>query len=179
MFGKKILVLGESHYQRDDNKPLYPEFTRDCIEEQLEGDWTYQFWTNIVVAFLNRRPTLEEKRDFWHSVAFYNYIQQSVGPRPRVHPSTNMWQKSEQGFIDVLNLLTPNVLLVLGKRLWNNLPSLHGKPGPAILGAEQSETWYYRLTGDDSCLAYGIRHPSAGFSGRYWHPYVKRVIALA
>ena len=174
-----MLVLGESHYQRDNSKPLYPQFTCDCIEEQLEGYWTHRFSTNIVVALLNKRPTLDEKRMCWHSVAFYNYIQEVVGSGPRVRPSDRMWQQSEPGFFEVLNLLAPNALIVLGKTLWDNLPELHGKPGPTILGAEQPETWVYPLPGGGSCLAYGIRHPSAGFSGKYWHPYVKQVIALA
>ena len=180
VFGKKILVLGESHYQWDNNKPLVPESTRDfIIKGEIEGRWRKQFWTNIAVAFLNKRPTPEEKKDFWHSVSFYNYIQEIVGSGPRVRPSEKMWKTSEPGFIEVLDLLTPNALIVLGYELWKNLPCLNRKPGPTICGAKQPKTWYYPLTGGGSCLAYGIRHPSAGFSGKYWHPYVKQVIALA
>jgi hypothetical protein len=90
-----------------------------------------------------------------------------------------MWRQSEQSFIEVLNDLAPNFLIVLGYALWHNLPPLHGASGPMMAGAEQTETWYYPLACGGSCLAYAIRHPSAGFSGRYWHPYVKQVISLA
>lgn len=179
MFGKKILVLGESHYQWDVNIHLKPELTRDCIIEQITTNYKKQFWTNIAVAFLSKNPNQKEKKDFWHSVSFYNYIQANVGFGPRVRPSAEMWRQSEPGFIEVMSDLTPDVLIVLGYALWNNLPALHGEDGPLIMGAEQPNTWLYPLVSGGTCLAYGVRHPSAGFSGRYWHHHIKQAISVS
>jgi len=181
LFGRKVLVLGESHYQWDKEKPIdeWDNLTIECIREQISGEATFAFWTNIAVAFLNRRPTLAEKESFWHSVAFYNYIQFSVGLGPRVPPTREMWRDSEPGFVQVLNNLKPDVIVVLGYALWKNLPELGGKVGPIIAGADQPDTWRYPYEGR-SALAYAILHPSSGgFSGYYWHPYVMRAIELA
>ena len=54
-WGKRVLVLGESHYQYDKNLPIdnYPDLTIDCVKEQIDGQYTYAFWTRIAVAFLN------------------------------------------------------------------------------------------------------------------------------
>lgn len=75
-FGKRVLVLGESHYQWEHDKPInnLTTITNDVINEQLTGDCTKSFWTHIAVTFLNKLPSTEEKREFWNSIAFYNYV---------------------------------------------------------------------------------------------------------
>jgi len=172
------MILGESHYQWDKGIPLTQDLTTQCIEEQISDEDRKQFWTNIAIAFLNRYPTKEDKYRFWHSVAFYNYIQANVGFGPRVRPTPDMWRMSQAPFFDVLKELKPEVIIVLGYTLWNQLPDV-GRHGPRIDGAKQDETWRYSVGVDTEALAYAIRHPSAGFSGRYWHPFVMRAIELA
>jgi len=182
-FGKKILILGDSHYQWNKAEPIddQGDLTVDCIKEQISGDGSHAFWTRIVSAFLNHRPTLAEKALFWNSVAFYNYIQFSVGFGARVRPTDQMWTDSEPGFVQVLNSQKPDMILVLGYENWDHLPELGGASGPEISGAEhkRSGTWRYPYAGG-AALAYAVPHPSSGgFSGSYWHPYVMRAIELA
>jgi len=179
-YGKKILVLGESHYQWNEDKPIdnFVDITKYCISQQISGAETHAFWTHIAIAFLNHRPTLQEKHLFWHSVAFYNYIQCSVGVGARVRPDQKMWRDSEPGFVEVLKQLEPDIMVVLGYELWQRLPELAGSRGPTIVNAKQPDTWRYP-TRQQGCLAYGIRHPSSGFNGRYWYPYIMQVIKLA
>jgi len=185
LFEKRVLVLGESHYEWDKKIPLYSDLTIDCIKEQIEGDYTKQFWTNIAITFLNKSPELQDKKEFWDSVAFYNYVQECVGSGPRIRPTNEMWRKSEQGFAEVLAELLPQVVIVLGYELWENLPKLGGYNGPEIIGPEiiefkqKTDTWRYPLSNGETCLAYAIRHPSYGFSGTYWYPYVQQVISFA
>ena len=179
LWSKRILILGESCYQWDEDIPLTEDLTIQCIREQIDGDYTKAFWTNIVIALLKIRPSLEDKHRCWHSVAFYNYIQCSVGFGPRVRPTPEMWKKSQTAFSEVLNELQPDCIIVLGYQLWYNLPPNNGEPGPAIGGAPQEETWRYPVNGKTPALAYNVRHPSAGFSGWSWHPFVTRAIELA
>jgi hypothetical protein len=179
LFGKRVLVLGESHYVRDEKDSLYPELTIDCVEEQIEGPHTTKFWTNIAAAFMNKRPSQDEKKEFWDSIAFYNYIQTSVGIAPRIPPTEEMWRNSEQGFNEVLADFLPRAVIVLGYDLWRHLPDLRGRDGPKIVGSEQPDTWYYPLPNGESCLAYAIKHPSAGFSSSYWYKYLQQAISFA
>jgi hypothetical protein len=178
LFSKRILILGESHYQWDEKIPLTESLTIECIKEQISGDYTSKFWTNIAITFLNRYPSLEEKQYFWYSVAFYNYIQENVGFGPRVRPTSDMWITARNGFEEVLEDFKPQCIIVLGYKLWENLPG-DGIQGPNIENAKQKETCKYLLSNGDYSLAYGIRHPSAGFSGWYWHPFVMRAIEIA
>jgi hypothetical protein len=177
--GRRVLVLGESHYQWDQGVDAYEELTNDCIREQIDGEWSKSFWTNIVITFLNRNPTLEDKSEFWHSVVFYNYVQEFAGFGPRISPTSEMWLASEPAFWEVLDLLRPQSIIVLGYRLWSNLPDI-GDRGPHISTAPQEWTWWYPLGKSVlRALAYGIRHPASGFSGRAWHPHVMKVLELS
>lgn len=177
--GKRVMILGESHYQWDKDIEPYPELTRTAISDQITRKYTYAFWTRIVSAFIGHRPSHPEKQDFWRSVAFYNYVQESVSFGPRIAPTPEMWARSQAGFAEVLHEHAPQTLIVLGYRLWNNLPKLEGAWDKPIEGATQTQTWRYPLKQGGTCLAYGIRHPSSGFSGSKWQPYVLKAIERA
>lgn len=178
--GQRVLVLGESHYQWDEQIEAYEGLTIDCVKEQLSGERS-KFWTNIPIAFLGAYPSLADKREFWSSVAFYNYVQQFAGFGPRVSPSKESWENSEAAFWEVLEALKPNCIIVLGYRLWDNLPS-EGERGPDVLDAPKNGrwTWWYPIPKSESrALAYAIRHPSAGFSGTAWHPHLMTALSLS
>lgn len=176
---KRVLILGESHYEWSTSGDLQPDLTQICIKEQLDGSWTKAFWTNIVIAFTGNTPRLEDKKRFWHSVAFYNYVQESVGFGPRVRPSAEMWKRSEAPFVKVLENLKPDAMIVLGYKLWDNLPPLNGEQGPLVPKAppKHNDTWWFSTASSSRCLAFAIRHPSAGFNGRDWYPRIQYVLS--
>ena len=169
-FGKRVLVLGEAHYEWDDDMPsLPPDLTIQCIKEQISGEETYAFWTKIAIAFLNEHPSVEDKKEFWHSVAFYNYIQESVGFGARIPPTPEMWENTREPFNEVLSKLRPQFIAVLGYRLWDALPA-DGSEGPRARGARghNEPLWLYPHP-EGEAWAFRLMHPSAGFSARKWH----------
>lgn len=178
-FGKRVMILGESHYQWDKAITPYPDLTCTAIRAQISGEYTYPFWTRVVSAFIGHKPSLDEKRDFWRAVAFYNYVQETVSFGPRVAPTPEMWARSETAFAELLNMYAPQVLIVLGYRLWDKLPNLGGASDQPIDGATQTQTWRYPLSRGGTCLAYGIRHPSSGFTGSTWQPHILAAIRQA
>ena len=178
-FGKRVMILGEAHYQWEKETTPYPDLTCTAISDQVNAVYTYAFWTRVAGAFLGHKPVIAEKQDFWRSVAFYNYIQESAGFGPRVRPKPEMWTKSKAGFAEVLHEHAPQVLIVLGYQLWNNLPDLEGAWDKPITGAPQTQTWRYPLSKGGSCLAYGIKHPSSGFTGSEWQPHILEAIRRA
>ena len=183
--GKRILVLGESHYQWDEDISLdhEPNLTIDCVTSQISDNGRYPretqaFWTNIVIAFLNRHPSDEDKYKFWHSVAFFNTIQESVGCRARVRPNDPMWEKGRLAFREVVSKYCPQFIAVLGYEHWNNLPEFDSGTGPTITdgNGNKEQTGYY-----DHCrgraLAFRLMHPSSGgFSSWNWHSPLMRAL---
>lgn len=172
--GLRTLVMGESHYEWEEAQSLKSTLTIDCIDDQINGGNSKQFWTNIAVAFMGHVPTISEKRSFWNSVAFYNFIQESVGFGSRVRPTPDMWKNARVPFSKILETHRPQFLVVMGKQVWNSLPELNGYYGPSIDGAPTPRTWIYPISESENCLVFPLRHPSAGFSGSKFHPYLLR-----
>lgn len=178
-FGKRVLILGEAHYQWDKGTDQYPELTQEAIRAQMSGEYTYAFWTRVAGAFIGHKPDLEEKGEFWQSVAFYNYVQEFVGFGPKLAPTPEMWSRSVPGFVELLDRLSPQAIIVMGYRLWNHVPDLDGSADFAMDDGKGMRTWRYPLKHGGSALAYPIRHPSSGFNGAKWHPFIRKAIVMA
>lgn len=145
-FGVRVLILGESHYAPDNASPT---FTSQIVRDEAQ-DGRHSFFTKVSKVLLglgNGWIDDETRSEVWEHVAFYNYIQGLVGKGSRIRPSQEMWANSRRPFLYVLNELKPDVLLVLGKQLANNLP---GTP--------------------DSIEVCQIQHPSTGFVYSKWNP---------
>ncbi|MFX0195963.1 MAG: hypothetical protein ACFFCW_07560 [Candidatus Hodarchaeota archaeon] len=178
IIGTRVLVLGESHYQWTSKAPD-GNSTREIVQEITKSEYRKQFWTNIVIAFLNRMPSKSDMYEFWHSVVFYNYIQSNVGYGPRIRPTPQMWEESVDPFQEVLQVHKPHCIVVLGETLWNHLP-MFGMQGPDLtVKGLQRDTWLYPVEDTHYALAGRIKHPSAGFSGWQWHPWVRATIELS
>jgi hypothetical protein len=176
--GRKILVLGDSHYSWAGSGDInqQPECTRDLVEEQISGAYSKRFWTNISATFLNELPSLSQKKEFWHSISFYNYLQSSAGNGANSIPKQDQWKASERPFLEVINTLHPDLVVVLGNRLWNHLPEIlrsnifqfdHSK-------FSRNACRYNYSTG--SILIIHFPHPSRAYNFRDWHtPFMKAI----
>ena len=124
--GKKVLILGEAHYcdTTADCDDCYPgqknkcnSFTIDFIDGQLSGvHKRFSFFSKLTRLFIGDDSDNEAVKQFWDSVAFYNYIQRTVGEKARVRPSAEMWNEAILPFKEVMDELDPNFLLILGNR---------------------------------------------------------------
>lgn len=179
--GLRTLVLGEAHYDPDTGEDVNanPKFTVECIEEQIEGELTRKFWTNIAIAFTGRGGlTCKDKRSFWSKVAFYNFIQECAADGPRIAPAPEAWRRSDAGFRDVINALRPQFIVGLGYRMFDNLPDFGGRYGPDLKRSPSTSTWLYPCE-DSQVLLWCMRHPSSGFSGTVWHEHIAEARAVA
>jgi hypothetical protein len=84
-----------------------------------------KFFTKIARLFLGYGRALsdEERADFWHQIAFYNYVQWWLDDRG-VRPTPEMWRTAQAPFLEVLQELRPKLVLVLGRELASELPSI-------------------------------------------------------
>lgn len=122
-YGIRIMVIGESHY--GDASDQKNDFTRHVVNEYAfkPGLAFFSKLTNLLRGSINY-PTKEEREEAWQHISFYNYIQEFVGEEARIVPSREMWEAANEPFIEVVQTLKPDLILVLGTRLWNNLPPL-------------------------------------------------------
>lgn len=166
----RILLLGESHYS---NKKETGDFTSRLLNDVATSAFLHPYFTNTMQT-VQGRPHAEINRwEFWNRVAFYNYIQELVGDRPGIAPTSRMLLDAEAPFHTVLNQLRPKYILVLSKRLWFSM-SEQGTRGSDITFGEPQivrDTWIYKHTNGTS-LASWIPHPSYYFQWGRWHPII-------
>ncbi len=168
IFGLKVMILGESHYDVGESR----QATMEVMEAVLGGHEKpkRRFWTNVEIALVGGKQVGGDRNRFWHSVLFYNYIQESL-TGPRIPPRYALFQAAEGAFLEVVERKSPDFILVLGERLWKNLPL--DRQGPE-LSPTRGTRFYSRKS-----LAMNIRHPSAAFSGSKWHKLVRQGLELA
>lgn len=171
-WGTRVLMVGESHYTSNGNaKPR--DFTQHCVETHASGKWKSKstFWTRAKRVLVEKGAV--SHREFWDSVAFYNYVQELVGEGPRKRPTERMWEISKAPFEEVVEALNPGCIVVLGKGLWKHLPSPDSSEQTISEGDYAIPTRRYGTS-----LAGRTSHPASfGFSSRRWRPSVLNLIS--
>lgn len=201
LYGKKILIIGETHYcenpddcdcEQTGDSDLCKKKTRLEVESQLgENSSSNSVYAKIAKMLLgkesNKDLSEEEKKEFWHSVAFYNYVQISGIKCSQLLPTKDMWDLSEKAFHEVIEVLAPDFILVLGEELWNNLPGQDDEETDwpiatkIQIGEISEQTWYYKAK-SKNILAMPIYLPSGpAFShlSYNYNPIILKAIEIA
>lgn len=106
----------------------------------------------------------------------YNYVQVPMSG-PRVAPTQENFRNSEAAFFEVIESLRPDIIIVWGRRLYNNLPK-GGLQGDDLKTPDGQwiETWRYFLSDRKEVKVIPIMHPSSFFSPEFWHNFLSAVI---
>lgn len=178
--GRRVLVLGESHYDWPARKFPVESLTIDCVQAHIDrGDQSEQeFWCKIEELLTGARVTPGLRNAFWDQIAFHNYVVDLLEDG-HARPTMAQWEASRAPFLALVANLKPHFILVLGMGTWINLPA-EPRKGPAIAEAKRSETCFYGWDGGEA-LAYAIEHPMYRFFGRTadWHSGVNQAMGLA
>lgn len=179
-------MLGESHYCGDAcadcGSQAHPEcagFTRKVVADYLNPANEREGWMNTYLKFerslVGRETTPAESRRIWDDIAFYNYLQVAMGG-PRKAGTAEQYQAAAEPFFSVLNRLHPDLLIVWGKRLWDNLPSERWQDGEAVnVEGYSVQNGYYQFQDGGRVRAFCVYHPSTGYDWAYWHKVIKKV----
>lgn len=175
----KILILGESHYCKDQEGDQKSHHTcpkeycnyclTSCMDWECHGktiDTIYEhihknsYWAqNTFELHVNGHPlTKDERFEFWHHLAFYEFIQ-FAQPEPKLSlkqgdPSQNM-----KAFHEILGLLNPNKIIIWGKRFYHLLLNEFG--GEIIVHPTYPRAWNWKINNidilivDHPCCPYG------------------------
>jgi hypothetical protein len=180
IFGVKLLILGEAHYGGPSKD--FSNFTNEVIQEVIDGENRQRFFERVRSVVVGPDSTEWNRERFWNAVAYYNYVQELI-PAARVRPTNDAFTNGDQPFKDVLNSLTPDCVLVLGKTLWQSLPGGEEcKELPVSKKVREhsiaGEMCVYALPGGHRLLAGMVPHPSSfGFRSDFWGPWVGALLA--
>lgn len=174
--GAKVLILGESHYLW--NKYGGRDESKNVVQQTIDQGPGNRFWHRVQIGFIGHVATAEERRDFWESVAFYNFIQKPMTSH-RTRPTAKQWQFAADPFLGILDRLKPELVAVFGKGVFSRLQDLGIEDNPAFAAETSAHTRRIPHGQDRSCLAVGFKHPSAGFGGYKHHPLVLAAVQTA
>lgn len=97
--------------------------TQWVIERHIRREGKqYAFWTKIGRTLAGSAYDAAATREaFWHSVAFYSFIQTFAGTAPRQSPDPEDFRASWPAFQQTVQALAPDVIVGLGTGLWDQL----------------------------------------------------------
>lgn len=188
--GVKLLILGESHYCGDGCEICgkksgkdCPDFTTVVLDRYLnykQGNGPHEGWMNTFTRFTNilfgKRIDNKTLVNFWDYVMFYNYVQSST-KGPRISPSKQQFEESEDAFTEVLRKYIPDLILVWGYRLWYNLPDIGYSGSVNILNNGEVEFYYYKV-GNKDIPAYKVPHPSCPYFDYGYSEHLRKIISF-
>lgn len=176
--------MGEQHEYRED-------FTEEVMHKcALTTSKCSRFFAKVLQVVANKHISELDRFEHWHKLAYSNYIQNLL-PKSRKAPSSEDWDRGADAFFQQLSMSKPQVLVVLGVRLWKNIPKLHGfgvksmrlpndvfplpqsEPDRDVV-VNEAHAYVFEVGGKKHLtIAVHVLHPSGrGFD---WHVAAKRV----
>lgn len=192
--GKKVLILGESHYWGtkcggEDCKKCSAgqhnsclEFTRDCMEQYLDQEGKKEGWMNTYLKFERSLTDTEtepsERQSLWRHLAFYNYLQVGL-EKSRESIDIKDFKNAEKPFLKILELLTPDYIIAWGCRLWENMTweKFESCDNFSIEGSDYGiKNGIYKINDKKTAKIMVVYHPSVGYSWDWWYKAIKKFI---
>lgn len=182
--GKRILVLGESHYCNDCDLcgSIKCDITIGVTKRFLDykkGIRGFESWmttyTKFANVFLGEKVDNETLVNFWNSIMFFNYVQLATNG-PRISPSQDAFSNSKEAFFEILNEYQPDLIIVWGERLWKNMPSNGTYGEDDILDGKFGKLYYYNSSSNKKIPAFRIYHPSSSYFSYEFTKYLSEAL---
>jgi len=157
----RLLLLGESCYSWEkDGKPEHPTLDHpSCVVEWVKLDFLggSRFAKCLSRALCAEHDPSPKRLEYcWDRVAFTNYVPIALS-EVNDHPKPEMWQQAKQEFSQILNLLEPKRIIVLGRTMWANMPD-----NTIDCFDREGDVQTYRLSSRELCYCRAVDHPRAG-----------------
>lgn len=199
---KRILILGESHYDKDG----YDNFTTKSVIKNYHlnpNEKKYNFFHKIAQCFsVNTNDIDKEFECFWSNVYFANYVDElcGIGDSKAKSLIENNKKEYNNELFEFINKNKIDIVFIFGRTVYNNLPSYSKNKtaaekqpdldnGNIFVGSRRdfiSHCVYLKCEQHKNVKTvlkrdvhiYGLRHPSAqcGFNAENYKPYLKNLI---
>lgn len=193
--GKKILVLGESHYCKEpleDGGCCFPScsktlmdnncknLTINVINEIKNQDWKARTFSNFERSVFGKIPSQDERELFWDCIMFYNYLQYAQsGPTRPLEQTPDAYEESEKAFKELLEYYMPDYIIAWGNRLYNIVPDWGGESTTIeIPDKGRKKIWTYEINRKKIPTLF-IHHPCwPGYSWKECHPFIRKFLGF-
>lgn len=173
---KRILILGESHYEEDGKID-----GTDGVVKHLAingNDKETQFYKNIMLTF-GYEITEENRKEFWSKIYCGNYVNKPCGKgknnAAKTHINENRIEYNDSLF-NFINESEIDIIFCFSRLVYNNLPGFAKGESEELL-IEHKTQYLKRFTYKPNCAhkkcdiqlkkpvtVYGLKHPSSSYS---------------
>ena len=173
--GRRLLLVGESHYGEPDEEPNQATVT--VVRKWQAEEWNIRYLTTAACLLTGLPSWKIDRRTALEDIAFYNFVQISM-PLLEIRPTEAQVRGSWDPFREVLDVLSPTHILATGRKLlWENMPPFDRGESRFSVGDKEMEVGEY-TTPNGFALASVVPHLSRGFSAPNWRPAVQAFLAL-
>lgn len=196
---RRVLIVGESHYEKKQEKIetiMRDELLSRAViyEYAILFDWGGQhnptfdnlnraFYNDKELAFSwNTEENIENRKQLWKSLAFYNFIQRPMlyNSEVKERPTSEDFCKGWSVFIEIIKLLKPTDCLFIGTRasdffeyMMSGLSIEHSNVTWVDVGARAYGRVFSLSIDSYSLKMLSIQHTSQFFSYPLWHSFIK------
>lgn len=184
---KRILILGESHYEESGKIDGTASVVQTLAVEGKDTEKGTNFYKNIMKTF-GYEITEESRKDFWSKVYCGNYIDELCGKGENNTASEKVKNKEKgnrikynDSLFSFINENEIDIVLCFSRLVYNNLPgSTKGESEKRLIEHENlyiKEFTYQPNCSHKNCnvqlnnklTVYGLRHPSSHFSPDFYY----------
>ncbi len=172
IFDKRVCVVGASHYARGyedclrgNGREVWRMMTRNTVRDYLDSEFRAETrwkatYTKFINAFFDTPTGTDERRRFFDSVVFFNYLQQPEGEDGNEsHPELYADERHFKAFCEIISATKPDVVIVWGGKVRG---ALFRKLAPTEKDFV-SENRIRAEVGGHEFLLIAVRHPSQAF----------------
>jgi len=170
---ERLLILGVSTYFKDSQSKK--DCVKDFIKSICNGDKRrgsiYLIKTENLLK--NKKET---SKNFWNRISFYNYVQE-ITDMPKQKSPEEYLEFANKALIEILKKLMPDKVIVIGHKLFQNLPDKFEKEKSIVKNGKELKIAYYFMIKKDhqkNIVFLGIWHPLRnGFKNEDWRNLLK------
>lgn len=176
LFGKRIMVLGDSHYGSVPKSDITQEVLGWYLDPNVEREGWMSTFLKFERSLVGHETNHEETIRIWNSVLFYNYLQVLLSG-PREAGTDQQYKDSAGAFFQVLEQYRPDVIIVWGKRLWTKLPWEGWTECRQLrFDGYSVDNGTYTLSNGHKVRCFCVYHPSVGYSWDWWYGVINRFL---
>jgi hypothetical protein len=116
---KKVLLVGESHYDDKEGWLIHKDATRNFVNNQGLNSHNpdfknRRFFQQIEKTLLNKETSsFEERNTIWRNVTYFNLVQRLL-PSSADRPSDEDYDQAWRNFLSVADIIRPDICIKYG-----------------------------------------------------------------
>ncbi|MDA3955303.1 hypothetical protein [Oceanispirochaeta sp.] len=157
----RLLVIGRSYYDARYRDKTIEQYITDLIKNKGNDP----FFTALEAVLAEGKHWKSglgglklDRKKFWNSLSYHQFLQGilSDGYSP---PDKTMWKQGQEIYKEVLSALRPDIVIMAGTDVFNNMPTLGGRNGRTYSWQDvHMKTWIIPLDGAE-CQIAGMTSP--------------------